>query len=100
MGSPPTAPVTIAPYSPPANLIQAPPPPTIAAVEPPPPPVRDGELTIAALTRFARLFDEISADEEAHYSAAAFVRFVKSECLSGYSAPAGRPGQMVPARRS
>jgi hypothetical protein len=61
--------------------------------------VRDGELTIAAVMRFARVFDEISADDEAHYSAEAFVRFVKSECLAAYSAPAGRPGQIVTTQR-
>ena len=32
-----------------------------------------------ALERYARAFDEISAEADAHYSAAAFVRWVKLE---------------------
>lgn len=53
----------------------------------------DPVLSIKDLKRFAREFDDISREQEAHYSAAAFVRFIQAELESRYQEPAGRPGR-------
>jgi hypothetical protein len=60
--------------------------------------LRDGTLSVADLEHFARLFDEISDETGARYSASSFVKWLAVECSDYHNAPAGGPGTKRPVR--
>ena len=62
-------------------------------------PMRDPAVVDAleALERYARAFDEISAEQDAHYSARSFVRWVRLETMPHRAEPPQHDGERAEA---